>query len=172
MADAPPFEFVPFSKKINRKDFRCGNDELDKYFSAQLGQDEARNAARARLLMSGDTVAGFFTISAGALELTHLPQELLTKVARYAQVPAAVIGRLAVDLRFKGQGLGGALLVEALELAISGPLAVTVVLVDAKDEAAAAFYRNYGFIPLQDVDPLKLFMTAKQARLAIGQADG
>jgi len=114
-----------------------------------------------------DAVAGFFTISAGAVELARLPNALQRKVARYAQVPAAVIGRLAVDEKFKGRGLGGVLLIEALDMVTSGPLAVTVVLVDAKDEEAAAFYRKYGFAALQDVDPLKLFMTAKDARAAI-----
>lgn len=162
------FTLVPYSKQINRKDFCCGNPELDKYFVEQLGQDEGRDAARAHLLLSGDTVAGFFTISAGAVELTRLPEDLLKKVARYAQVPAAIIGRLAVDQKFKGQGLGGLLLIEALAMVVSGPLAVTVVLVDAKDEEAAAFYRKHGFAALQDVDPLKLFMTAKAARNAIG----
>nr|WP_219929612.1 GNAT family N-acetyltransferase [Achromobacter pulmonis] len=77
--------------------------------------------------------------------------------------------RGGIDTPAAGQGLGGALLIEALELAISGPLAVTVVLVDAKDDEAAAFYRKYGFIALRDVDPLKLFMTAKNARSAIEQ---
>lgn len=165
-----PFELKPFSKDVNRKDFCCGKPELDKYFVEQLGQDEGRDAARAHLLVDGDTntVAGFFTISAGAVELTRLPESLLKKVARYAQVPAAVIGRLAVDRRFKGQGLGGLLLIEALAMVVSGPLAVTVVLVDAKDEDAAAFYRKFGFAALQDVDPLKMFMTAKAARNAIG----
>lgn len=164
------FKLVPFSKAIDRKAFCCGKPALDRYFAEQLGQDEGRDAARAHLLLSGDTVAGFFTISAGAVELTRLPEGLLKKVARYAQVPAAVIGRLAVDEKFKGQGLGGLLLIEALAMVVSGPLAVTVVLVDAKDEDAAAFYRRHGFAALQDVDPLKLFMTAKDARRAIEDA--
>jgi len=162
---------VPFSKSIDRKDFRCGKPELDKYFIEQLGQDEARDAARAHLLMRDDSVAGFFTISAGAVELTRLPEKVLKKVARYAQVPAAVIGRLAVDLKYKGQGIGGQLLIEALTMIVSGPLAVTVVLVDAKDEEAAAFYRKYGFAALQDVDPLKLFMTAKDVRKALEELE-
>ncbi|OZI33407.1 GNAT family N-acetyltransferase [Bordetella genomosp. 5] len=162
-----PFTLMSFSKSIDRKDFCCGTPELDKYFVEQLGQDEGRDATRAYLLLSNHAVAGFFTLSAGAVELTRLPPTLLKQVARYAQLPAAVIGRLAVDQRFKGQGLGGLLLAEALGMAVAGPLAVTVALVDAKDEGAAAFYRKYGFVSLPDVSPLKLFMTAKGARRAI-----
>ncbi|MFJ1300592.1 GNAT family N-acetyltransferase [Pseudomonadota bacterium AL_CKDN230030165-1A_HGKHYDSX7] len=163
---------MPFSKSVRRKDFCCGTPELDTYFVEQLGQDEERDAARAYLLLNDDTVAGFFTLSAGAMELARVPPHLLKQVARYAQLPAAIIGRLAVDQRFKGQGLGGLLLTEALSMAVSGPLAVTVALVDAKDGGAAAFYRKYGFASLQDVSPLKLFMTAKGARRAVEASSG
>ena len=52
-------------------------------------------------------------------------------------------------------------------MAVASPLAVTVALVDAKNEGAAAFYRKYGFVSLPDVSPLKLFMTAEGARRAI-----
>lgn len=68
------FQFVSFSKSIDRRGFCCGNPELDRYFVEQLGQDEERNSARAHLLLSDDMVAGFFTLSAGAVELTRLPQ--------------------------------------------------------------------------------------------------
>lgn len=65
------------------------------------------------------------------------------------------MGRLAVDQAFKGQGLGGALLADALSRAARSEIAAFAMMVDAKDEAAAAFYRHHGFIELPD-SPLTL----------------
>lgn len=67
------------------------------------------------------------------------------------------MGRLAVDQAFKGQGLGGALLADALDRAVRSEIAAYALMVDAKDEAAAAFYRHHGFIALPD-SPLTLFL--------------
>jgi ribosomal protein S18 acetylase RimI-like enzyme len=67
------------------------------------------------------------------------------------------MGRLAVDQTLKGQGLGGALLADALNRAARSEIAAYALMVDAKDEAAAAFYRHHGFIALPDL-PLTLFL--------------
>ena len=67
------------------------------------------------------------------------------------------MGRLAVDQNFKGLGLGGALLADALNRAFVSDIAAYAMLVDAKDDRAAAFYKHHGFIPLPD-SPLSLFL--------------
>jgi ribosomal protein S18 acetylase RimI-like enzyme len=72
-------------------------------------------------------------------------------------VPAVRMGRLAVDAAFKGQGLGAALLADALTRAAHAEIAAYALLVAAKDATAAAFYRHHGFIALPD-SPLTLFM--------------
>ena len=71
--------------------------------------------------------------------------------------------RLAVDQAFKGQGLGGALLADALSRAARSEIAAFAMMVDAKDKAAAAFYRYHGFIALPD-SPLSLFLTLATIR--------
>lgn len=79
------------------------------------------------------------------------------------------MGRLAVDQNFKGQGLGGALLADALDRAIRSEIAAYALVVDAKDELAAAFYRHHGFIALPDA-PLTLFLplaTVRESTLTI-----
>lgn len=68
------------------------------------------------------------------------------------------MGRLAVDQAFKGQGLGCALLADALNRALRSEIAAYALMVDAKDETAAAFYRHHGFIALPD-SPLTLFLS-------------
>ena len=67
------------------------------------------------------------------------------------------MGRLAFDQAFKEQGLGGALLADALDRATRSEIAAYALMVDAKDEAAAAFYRHHGFIALPGL-PLTLFL--------------
>ncbi len=78
------------------------------------------------------------------------------------------MGRLAVDEAFKGQGLGGALLADALGRATRSEIAAYALMVDAKDEAAAAFYRHHGFIALPDSSrtlflPLATFQLGQQS---------
>ena len=80
--------------------------------------------------------------------------------------PAVRMGRLAVDEAFSGQGLGCALLADALERAARPEIAAHALMVDAKDGHAAAFYEHHGFIALPD-SPLTLFLpltTALQSR--------
>ena len=67
------------------------------------------------------------------------------------------MGRLAVDETFKGQGLGGALLADALDRAARSEIAAYALIVDAKDSVAAAFYRYHDFIALPD-SPNTLFL--------------
>ena len=75
----------------------------------------------------------------------------------YPTVPAVRMGRLAVDQAFQGQGLGGALLADALTRAARSEIAAFALVVDAKDEAATAFYRHHGFISLP-YSPQTLFL--------------
>lgn len=76
---------------------------------------------------------------------------------RYPTVPAVCMGRLAVDHLFKGQGLGGALLADALTRAAHSDIASCAMIVEAKDTEAAAFYEHHGFIAFPD-KPLILFL--------------
>lgn len=73
------------------------------------------------------------------------------KLPRYPQLPVTLIGRLAVDLRLKGQGAGAFLLMEALHRSLthSEQIAAMAVVVDAKDGAAVSFYRHFDFQPRQ-----------------------
>jgi predicted GNAT family N-acyltransferase len=67
------------------------------------------------------------------------------------------MGRLAVDRNFKGQGLGAALLVDALRCATTAEIAAYALMVDAKDQAAAEFYAHHGFIATSG-QPLLLYL--------------
>jgi GNAT superfamily N-acetyltransferase len=107
-------------------------------------------------------IAGYYTLSAADVSVSDLPAELAHRLPRYPSVPAARIGRLAIDRRFQGRGLGGALLLNAAMRALRSEIAVFALAVDAKDDKAAAFYRRHGFSafasnPLQLIAPLATF---------------
>jgi predicted GNAT family N-acyltransferase len=117
-----------------------------------------------------DTVVlGDCTLSASVLTLTDLPDELTRKLPRDPQLPVTLLGRLAVDQSTKGKGLGEHLLLDALHrsLAHADQIAAMAVVVDAKDESAAAFYRHYGFIPLQ-TQPSRLFVPMRSIAQLLG----
>lgn len=91
-------------------------------------------------------IAGYYTLAAGGIPLTDLPESLTKRLPRYPSVPVARVGRLAVALAWQGQQIGAALLADAALRALRSELAAfALVVVDAKDEAAAAFYRHHGF---------------------------
>jgi predicted GNAT family N-acyltransferase len=89
--------------------------------------------------------------------LTDLPEELFRKLPRYPNVPAVLLGRLAVDKDFKKQWLGGVLLADAIRRVTRSEIASFGLLVDVKDESAKSFYQRHGFVSLPD-SPMKLFL--------------
>lgn len=94
---------------------------------------------------SAPASAGYYTLAAGGVPLTGLPAALSRQLPRYPSVPMARIGCLAVDQAFHGMKLGGALLADAAKRATRSELAVFALVVDAKGDAAEAFYRHHGF---------------------------
>lgn len=91
-------------------------------------------------------IVGFYTLAAAEVPVPDLPSDLTRRLPRYPTVLVARIGRLAVDERFRGCQLGSALLASATARASSSGIAVFALVVDAKDEAASAFYRHHGFV--------------------------
>jgi GNAT superfamily N-acetyltransferase len=114
-------------------------------------------------------IAGYYTLASASLMLADLPADIGKKLPRYPTVPAVRMGRLAVDERFSGQGLGGALLADALARATRSEIAAYALIVDAKDDQAAAFYAHHGFIALPRT-PLTLFLPLATA-LASGMLE-
>ena len=130
-----------------RDEFCCGVEALDQYFARQATQDVRRRASACYVAVeaSSGKVAGYYTLAAGGVPLTDLPESLTKRLPRYPSVPVARVGRLAVDRAFHGQKLGGALLADAAVRALRSEVAVFALVVDAKDDAAEAFYRHHGF---------------------------
>lgn len=122
--------------------------ELDRYLQEQAGQDMRRRVAAPFVLhdLEAGRIAGYYTLAATSLQLDELPQEMRKKLPRYPLLPATLLGRLAVDERYKGQGLGTFLLLNALRRSLESEIASMAVVVDAKDDQAKAFYEYHQFI--------------------------
>jgi GNAT superfamily N-acetyltransferase len=152
------FRVIPLAKDFDRTTFSSGSAPLDRYFQQQVTQEIRRRVTACFVALSSDQlIAGYYTIAATSVPLIGLPPSTAKKLPRYPLVPAVRMGRLAVDEKFKGQGLGAALLADALSRSLISDIAAYAMLVDAKDDKAAAFYLHHGFIPLPD-SPLSLFL--------------
>lgn len=151
------------SKKHQKKDFNCGKELLDNYLHKQAGQDLKRNLAACFVAVDEEnTVMGYYTLSSNVIERDTFPPEMASKLPQsYADLPAILLGRLAIDTRFQGRRLGEFLLVDALRRCVNlaTQLGVLAVIVDPIDDAAVRFYEAYGFISLPDSG--KMFITVK-----------
>ena len=152
--------FEPFDKKRhNRTNFSCEVESLEKYFKTQASQDVRKHVAAVFVLADGSEILGYYTLSSYAIDATELPPEHVRGLPGYPRLPAILIGRLARDRKFRGQGIGERLLVDALEQCRENTARVgaVAVVVDAENENARQFYASFGFIPFPD-HPNKLFM--------------
>ncbi len=132
----------------SRTGFSCGIEALDRYFKQQSGQESRRHVASCFVGVNAadGAIGGYYTLSATSVLLEDLQDSLRKKLPRYPEVPAALLGRLAVDLQHRSKGLGKLLLYDAMRRTLKADLAATVLIADAKDEAAASFYCSYDFI--------------------------
>lgn len=159
-----PFLVAPFHAAQDRARFHSGSEPLDRYLREQVTQDIRRRVAACFVaLTEGRRIAGYYTLASASLLLAALPVGLGKKLPRYPTVPAVRMGRLAVDQAFRGQGLGGALLADALDRATRSEIAAYALMVDAQDDPAAAFYRHHGFLALPD-SSWTLFLPLATAR--------
>lgn len=155
---AAPLRLEVLDATHDRTTFACGSVQLDRYLREQVTQDVRRRVATCFVALTDERrIAGYYTLASSSVPLSDLPIETAKKLPRYPSVPTVRLGRLAVDHLFKGQGLGGALLADAVDRAARAEIAAYAVIVNAKDEEAVTFYRHHGFITLPD-SPLTLFL--------------
>lgn len=151
----------PLGKQHGRKSFDCGERSLNQYLYRYASQDIRRRVSRVFAASPSDKpkrVLGYYTLSAGSLDASNLPEKLQRRLPGYP-VPVVLLGRLAVAESHQGKGLGSILLADAFQriAQASQVMVVYAVVVDALHEQAAGFYRQFGFIPLPS-QPLKLFL--------------
>ena len=167
----PPVIIEPLGKKHDRAAFSCGAGELDTYLRERASQEARKQISASFVLVKdgGNSVIGYYSLSATSILLDDLPEKTVKKLPRYPDVPATLLGRLAVDLRHKGRGYGEVLLVDALRRAFqaSTDVASFAVVVDPKDDEARLFYEHFEFIAFPDYE-LRMFLPMRTiARLFV-----
>lgn len=155
------WQIEPFSgSKHDCSGFSCGEQALDDYIKKYASQDLKRNIARVfvALTPADMSILGYYTLSAASVKKKDIPPAVAKKLPHYP-VPAVLIGRLAVDKRVQGKGLGRHLLVDAFYrvLTAKNTVGINSVIVDAKNTAARSFYKQYGFMEFSG-DPNRLFI--------------
>ncbi|WP_352422920.1 GNAT family N-acetyltransferase [Proteiniphilum sp.] len=148
----------------NREDFNCGKELLNNYLKTQAGQDVKRKLLACFVLKEEDTnkVQGYYTLSNSSIPLNSFPESIRRKLPKsYAAIPVTLLGRLAIDTKFQGRGIGKILLIDALKRSweTSNEIASFAVVVDPIDKEAETFYEKYDFIKLPDSG--KMFIAMK-----------
>jgi GNAT superfamily N-acetyltransferase len=149
------------SRQHQIRDFQCGISELDRYIRERAGQESRKKVTTVYVLreQASPRVLGYYTLSSCSIELINLTEDMRRKLPRYEALPAALIGRLAVDMIVQGKGIGEHLLIDAFtrSYTISKQMAIYAVIVEAKDDNSRNFYEKYGFIRALG-QPLKLYL--------------
>lgn len=149
--------------------FDCGNQELNRWLVGHAQASQKADLARTYVLLADGAVVGYVSLTTGSIRRGAAPKRYARGMPRHP-IPTILIARLAVDGRHQRQRLGSRLLAEALRLAVtaSDAAAARLVVVDAIDDAAAAFYRRWGFIDVPE-NPLRLFRKISDIRRSLGQ---
>ncbi len=166
MTGLDPSPPAPITADHAPADFDCGESSLNEWLKRRAFKNHAAGASRCFVLCAGATVAGYYSLSAGAISHASAPKALRRNMPD--PLPVLLLGRLAVDKRYHNQGLGQALLRDAMMRAVNvaGAAGVFALLVHALFDPARQFYLSRGLVasPLQ---PMTLMVTLETVRLIL-----
>jgi GNAT superfamily N-acetyltransferase len=147
--------------------FDCGNEQLNGWLRDHALASQRADLARTYLALDGDAVAGNVSLTTGSVRREDAPKRYVRGMPGHP-IPTILIARLAVDQRHQRRRLGSRLLAEALRRAVaaSDAVAARLVVVDAIDDQALAFYRRWGFIQVPE-NPHRLFRKIADIRRSL-----
>ena len=154
----------PLNRHHRKAAFLCSIESLDRYLKSQANQDIKRRVSRVFVVRDRQDktrVLGYYTLSTLSIDLSVLPEKIAKKLPKHP-IPAALVGRLAVDISAQDHGIGKMLLSNAIKrtLAVSDEIAIYAMVVDAINEEAESFYMRYGFAHLAS-EGKRLFLPLK-----------
>ncbi len=154
-----------------KKEFSCGKEMLDHYLQKQANQDIKRKLSACFVLNDEETnlLKGYYTLANNIIPQNLIPVKFQKKLPKsYTSIPTTLLGRLAIDNRYQGKGIGKLLLIDALmrSYEISKSIGSFAVIVDPLDEDAEKFYDKYGFISLPDSG--KMFLPINTIKILFG----
>ena len=153
-------------KQHDRSNFDCGRESLNRFLRQHAGQNARKDISRTYIVVPVDSqvVAAYYTLSGGSISFEEMPEDHARRLPHYP-IPTALIGRLAVDNRYQGRGLGAITLSDALKrlVGLADQIGIHAVTVHALDDNARSFYRAVGFLPLKD-DAYHLYLPMATVR--------
>lgn len=151
------------------ENFDCGREGLNRYLLRYAWQNQQAGAAQTYVGIVGEVIVGYHTLAVGHVTLEDAPERLTKGLAKHP-VPVMLLARLATDHRWQGQGIGKALLRDAMERTLQAAeiAGIRAFAVHAKDDEARRFYEHFDFIP-SPTDPMHLFVLLKDVRRIISE---
>ncbi|MSV32465.1 MAG: GNAT family N-acetyltransferase [Bryobacterales bacterium] len=167
---SPAWSEEAISKAHDREGFDCGEPALNEFLRQYARKSHEAGGAKTFLAINAadrKTVLGYYSLSPASIEYARTPEIIRRRLARH-DVPVFRLARLAVDLKTQGRGLGGQLLLSAGRRCLLAAAAVggVAMLIDAKNERAAAWYSRFGALPLLDA-PLSLVLPLSTVQAAL-----
>lgn len=150
--------------------FDCGEPSLNEWLKKRALKNHLAGASRCFIVCADTDVIGFYSLFAGAISHESAPKAMRRNMPN--PLPVLLLGRIAVDKRHHNQGIGQALLRDAMTRAVNvaNDAGVFALLVHALSDQAKQFYLSRGFVesPLQ---PMTLLMTIETVRLILAEPD-
>lgn len=147
-------------------DFDCGVESLNEWLDKRAWKNQVLGVSRTFVITNGEVVVGYYCLSSAAIDRIELPKAKQRNMPD--PIPAILIGRLAVDLRYQGKKIGLSLLQDAIcrIITASQSVGIAYILVHALDDAAKRFYEMNGFEAIPE-QPLTLFLSVATATKAM-----
>jgi GNAT superfamily N-acetyltransferase len=149
-------------EKLNEKhqlgDFSCGEVSLDLWLKQRAAKNEEMRASRTYVVCDGSKVIAYYCLAVGSVEHQRAPSKVKRNMPDH--VPVMILGRLAIDQKWQGKGIGRALLRDAVLRTLQAAefAGIRAMLVHALNDSARSFYLSNGFHQ-SPVDPMTLIVT-------------
>ena len=159
---------VPIDAEHIAGSFDCGVSSLDQWLHRQALKNEASGASRTFVVCFEEKVVGYYALATGSVLRSQAPGKIKREMPE--PIPVMVLGRLAVDRRWQGSGLGSGLLRDAVlrTYTVSKHVGVRALLVHALSEEAKEFYLRHGFMQ-SPIDPMTLMLNLLDVQRVLGK---
>ena len=126
----------------------------------QALKNAASGASQTFVVCDNQEVVGYYALATGSVTRQQAPGNIRRRMPE--SIPIIVLGRLAVDFRWQGAGIGSGLLKDAVtrSLSVAQQVGVRALLVNTLDEKAKGFYTHQGFKE-SPIDPMTLMLSLK-----------
>ena len=138
----------PLEKEDSRADFDCGKPSLNTWFQSYAWRNQATGASRTNIVCDAESgvIVGYVSLASTKIQRAILPKSKQRNMPD--PVPAILLGQLAVDKDYQGQGIAASLLLFAFNtvIEVSKQIGCSVLITHPIDDGVREFYKKYGFI--------------------------